>query len=86
MSHSETVTAALTANEPLNGTKLIVEMGVDEWKVIVRDDDAAKGQGAEPGDHWFDGAEPSDEPMSLHQHIKYADAVYALGGKLADFR
>lgn len=83
-SHSPAVTAALTANEPPNGTKLVVEKGGD-WVVVLRDDDAARSWDAYEGDRWFEGVDRNTEPMSLYQHLKYADAVYALGEKLADF-
>ncbi len=82
MPHSETVTAVLTANEPADGTKLVVERdGV--FRVIDRDDAAAKRMGAHPDDRWFDVYTDCEDPMSLHEQIKYADAVYALGEKLA---
>ncbi len=85
MPHSEQTTAALTANEPANGTVLVVEKGAT-WHAIVRDDESAKEWDAATGDHWFNAADSDEDPMSLHQHIKYADAVYALGEKLATFR
>lgn len=85
MPHSEQTTAVLTASEPPNETKLIVERdGV--FRVIVRADAAARRWGAAEGDHWFDAITDTEDPMSLYEHIKYADAVYALGKKLADFR
>ncbi len=83
--HSEETTAVLTANEPPNGTKLIVQKGGD-WVVVLRDDDAARSWDAYEGDRWFEGMDHNHEPMSLHQHVKDADAVYALGEKLAEFR
>lgn len=85
MPHSEAVTAALTANEPADGTKLIVQHGGD-WHVIWRDDTAAANADAHPDDCWFStGDGGTDDPVSLYQHLKYADAVYALGEKLASF-
>ncbi|GGN39175.1 hypothetical protein FHR83_006775 [Actinoplanes campanulatus] len=86
MPHSEQATAVLTANEPKDGTVLLVRSG-DEWKVIERDD--ALSRDYDPQDHWFDvttEAIGDSDPMALHQHVKYADAVYALGEKLAEFR
>ncbi len=83
MSHSEATTAVLTANEPPNGTVLIVKEG-EEYKVIVRDDKAAADAGYE--DHWFEASGMDAEPDALHQFVKYADAVYALGDRLAEFR
>ena len=83
MAHSEDTTAILTKNEPSNGTHLILRKGGD-WSVIVRDDDAARSWDAMTGDHWFAG-EGNDEPMSLHQHLKYVDTVYSLGDPLVVF-
>jgi hypothetical protein len=83
MAHPESVTAVLTDNEPPNGTKLIIGNGSD-WTIIQRDDKAAALRGVHPGDRWFEGDYDGD-PMSLHEHLKYADAVYALGEPLAVF-
>lgn len=85
MMHSEKVTAVLTDNEPPDGTKLVV-IGERESKVIWRDDAEAKlSWGADDpyGQHWFE--DHDEDPMALHEHVKYADAVYALGEKLAQF-
>ncbi len=84
MPHPESKTAVLTDNEPLDGTKLVVQQD-DEWKVIWRDDAEADSwyDGDARGQHWWD--DEDSDPMGLHQHIKYADAVYALGEKLAQF-
>lgn len=84
--HSRDVTAVITAHEPPNGTRLIVDKG-DEWIVIVRDDGEAKEWGIDADDdqHWFDAAEMDSDPMELHQYLKCAEAVYALGKKLAEF-
>lgn len=86
MEHSEDVTAVITANEPPSGTRLIVDTGDNEWKVIWRDDAEADRwyDGDARGQHWFD--DEDSDPMGLHQHLKYADAVYALGEPLAVFR
>jgi hypothetical protein len=81
--HSREVTAIITANEPPNGARLILDKG-DEWIVIVRDDAEAKSWGQEPDERWFNAAEMNDGPMELHQFLKYAEAVYALGNKLAN--
>ncbi len=86
MAHDETVTAVLTANEPPNGTRLILNKGDDEWVVIVRDDNEAQQWGEFDDQHWFYAHDMEHDPMSLHQFLKYADAVYALGEKLADFK
>jgi hypothetical protein len=67
-----------------NGTKLILQIGSD-WLIIRRDDEAAILRDAHPDDCWFEGDYRGD-PMSLHEHLKYAAAVYALGEKLAEFR
>lgn len=86
MEHSTDVTAVITANEPPNGTKLIV-ISEDGGKVIWRDDEtaAASWGGGDPyKQRWFD--DHDEDPMSLHEHPKYADAVYALGEPLAVFR
>jgi hypothetical protein len=83
--HSRDVTAVLTANEPPNGTILFVRTA-SAWTVIERDDDVSRDY--EPGEHWYvvtDEAIGDADPMSLHEHVKYADAVYALGEKLAEF-
>ncbi len=88
MPHSEQTTAVLTANEPPNGTKLIVHerSGNDEtWRVIVRDDDSAADWDQFPENRWFDG-KTGGEPYSLREWLDNADAVYALGEKLAEFR
>lgn len=82
--HSRDVTAIITDNEPPNGTRLILDKG-DEWIVIVRDDGEAAAHGYDDDQRWFDAAEMDNGPMELHQYLKYAEAVYALGPKLADF-
>jgi hypothetical protein len=81
--HSRDITAVITANEPANGTRLILDRG-DEWIVIVRDDGEAQGWGQEPDERWFNAAAMNDGPMELHQYLKYAESVYALGNKLAN--
>jgi hypothetical protein len=83
MPHSEAVTAVLTDHEPPDGTRLILEKSDGEYQVIVRDDDAARSWDAFEDDHWFGDAR--EDPMALHQHLKYARAVYALGEQLAVF-
>lgn len=85
MEHPESVTAVITDNEPPNGTKLVV-VG-EESKVIWRDDAAgiqAYGKDDPYKQRWLD--DHDEDPMSLHEHLKYADAVYALGEPLAVFR
>ena len=88
MEHAPDATAIITANEPANGSKLIVDNGDDSgdrWKVIWRDDEGAKDwyDGDARDQHWWD--DEDSDPMALHQHVKYADAVYALGEPLAVF-
>jgi predicted lipoprotein with Yx(FWY)xxD motif len=85
MYHPESVTAVITANEPPNGSKLIVDKGDGDWTVIWRaDEEADRWYDGDPrGQHWFD--DEDQDPMALHQHIQYADAVYALGEPLAVF-
>lgn len=85
MEHSETLTAALMNPEPPNGTILFVRSG-SAWTVIERDDDVSRDY--EPCEHWYvvtDESIGDADPMSLHEHIKFADAVYALGEKLTGF-
>lgn len=85
MAHSEATTAALTDNEPPNGTKLVV-IGEHDSKVIWRDDSAQReAYGADDPykQRWLE--DHNEDPMSLHEHVKYADAVYALGEMLAKF-
>jgi hypothetical protein len=85
MPHPESVTAVITDNEPSNGTILFVRSG-SEWTVIERDDDVSRDY--EPGEHWYVVTSEvigDADPMALHEHIKYADAVYALGEPLAVF-
>lgn len=52
------------------------------WKVIWRDDAAARRWfGGDPaGEHWFQA--PSEAPMKLDRYLKGADAVYKLGTEL----
>lgn len=86
MEHPESVTAAVTDNEPPNGTKLVV-ISEDGGKVIWRDD-AAGVEAYGPNDpykqRWLEGHD--EDPMALHEYLKYADAVYALSEPLAVFR
>jgi hypothetical protein len=72
---------SITSSEPPDGTKLVIENGSD-WTIIRRDDEASRLRGAHPGDRWFEG-DYSGDPMSLREHLKYADAVYAIGERLA---
>lgn len=62
---------AETLPEPADGEVLVVKNGDTDWRVIWRDDKAAK--------RWHDDA----DPMGLYQHVKYAEAVYALGQRVA---
>lgn len=85
MENPRDVTAVITANEPPDGTRLIIDKG-DEWIVIVRDDNEAQQWGNFDDQRWFDAADMDQEPMELHQYLKYAEAVHALGEKLAEFQ
>ncbi len=76
--HSRDVTAVITDNEPPDGTHLVVQKWTGYMTVIWREDRNGRGT-----DRWFESHD--DDPMSLHEHIKNAMAVYALGSKLADF-
>jgi hypothetical protein len=68
--------------EPPDGTKLIIDQGDGDWKVIWRDDAEADRwyDGDARGQHWWDDAE--SDPMGLEQQTKYADAVYRLGDQV----
>ena len=83
--HSREVTAVLA--EPEDGARLVIysESGFHEWEVIWRDDDAASDwyDGDARGQHWFRAND--EDPMELHQYLKYADVVYALGAEVARF-
>lgn len=86
MEHPKTVTAVLTDNEPPNGSKVVV-ISEDGGKVIWRDDSAgvqSYGQDDPYKQRWLE--DHDEDPMALHEHIKYADAVYALGEPLAVFK
>jgi hypothetical protein len=86
MEHTRETTSAAFKTEPADGTRLIVHNGDNEWEVIWRDDKYADewyhGDAPE-GDHWFRASD--EDPMELHQYLKYADAVYALGAEVARF-
>jgi hypothetical protein len=89
MEHTRETTSAAFKTEPADGTTLVLKKttyyGEPEWEVIWRDDkqaartwdDDARGQ------HWFRVAD--EDPMELHQYLKYADAVFALGEEVARF-
>jgi hypothetical protein len=86
--HARETTSAIFDLEPVDGSTLIVEKSNDagepEWEVIWRDDTAAR-RWYEPGDaegqHWFRAHD--EDPMELHQYLKYADAVHNLGPTIA---
>lgn len=82
--HLGVVTAVLTDNEPPDKSVLVVQSD-GEYQVIWRDDKAAAGSGSPYPDveHWFDEAD--GDPADLHHHVRYADAVHALGKPLAVF-
>lgn len=83
MSHPESVTAVLTANEPADGTVLILHEGGDDWRTIVRLDEVTANNGQK--EHWYDGADQDEDPRALYDWVKDATTVYALGEKLAAF-
>ncbi len=70
-------------SEPPDGARLVVDLGDGEWKVIWRDDDLADEWGAHELDRWFNALD--EDPMGLYQQLKYAVAVYELGGRLVRF-
>lgn len=78
MRHTEERVAATVA-EPGDGTKLVLDLGDGEWRTIWRDDLAAGFS----DERWFDSFD--GDPMSFYEHLKYAKAVYVLGGPLAVF-
>lgn len=86
MEHTRETTSAAFKVEPPAGSRLVVYSGANEWEVIWRDDKFADewyhGEAPE-GDHWFRDAD--EDPMELHQYLKYADVVYALGEEIARF-
>lgn len=69
--------------EPPNGTRLVVDSGDNEYRVIWRDDAEAKRWDGHPLDRWF--CDVSDDPMSLAAHLRYAEAVYELGYQILKF-
>lgn len=80
-----TTAAAFAATEPPDGTTLITERaGV--FHVIQRDDKAAARWHTPAVGPWFDVYTDCEDPLPLAEHLQYADAVYALGDKLAEFR
>jgi hypothetical protein len=79
--HSPETTALLV--EPDDGAKLVIDLGDGEWRTIWRDDHAARGRGGLEDERWFD--DYRNDPMSLHEHVKYAVTVYALGPVLVNF-
>lgn len=89
MEHTRETTSAAFKTEPADGTTLVLKKstydGEPDWEVIWRNDaDADRWyDGDADGQHWF---RANDEtPMELHQYLKYADAVYALGAEVARF-
>lgn len=78
MEHPKSVTAALTANEPPDGTHLVVQDWSGYMRVIWCEDHNSHGDA-----RWFTSHD--EDPLSLHDQVKEAMAVYALGEKLAGF-
>jgi hypothetical protein len=74
----ESAVAALTANEPVDGTHLVVQDWSGYMRVIWREDRNGKADA-----RWFTSHD--EEPLTLRDQIKDAMAVYALGEKLAEF-
>jgi hypothetical protein len=87
MEHTRETTSAAFKEEPTDGARLVIysEDGFREWEVIWRDDAAASKwyDGDARGQHWFRAND--EDPMELHQYLKYADVVFALGDELARF-
>lgn len=81
--HSEETVARLLP-EPDNGAVLVVKNSDDDWRIIWRDDaEAARWGSPHPTERWF--SDSDSDPMELRQHVKYAQAVYALGEPVATF-
>jgi hypothetical protein len=83
MINSEETVARLLPEQP-DGTRLVVQEGDGEYKVIWRDDTAA-GMGTLLDERWF-GPGTDDDPMAFYEHVKYAVAVYSVGPLLIDFK
>jgi hypothetical protein len=90
MEHTRETTSAAFKEEPADGTTLVLKKsgyeGEPDWEVIWRDDkyaDEWHHGDAPEGEHWF--RDTDEDPMELHQYLKYADAVFALGEELARF-
>lgn len=88
MEHTRETTSAIFETEPADGSTLIIEKsndsGLPEWEVIWRDDAEARRwyeSGDIGGQHWFSAHD--EDPMELHQYLKYADAVHNLGPQIA---
>jgi hypothetical protein len=83
--HSREVTAVLA--EPADGARLVIyaEDGFREWEVIWRNDAAASEwyDGDARGQHWWRADD--EDPMELHQYLKYAEVVFQLGPIVANF-
>jgi hypothetical protein len=86
MEHTRETTSAVFETEPADGSTLVLKksaLGEPEWEVIWRDDAEARRwhDGAPDGQHWFRASD--EDPMELHQYLKYADEVYNLGSLVA---
>ena len=87
MEHTREITSAIFETEPADGSTLIIEKSTDsgdpEWEVIWRDDAEARRwyDSDARGQYWFRA--PDEDPMELHQYLKYADAVHSLGSLIA---
>lgn len=69
-----------TNPEPPDGTRVVVDIGQNDYVVIWRDDaESARftGDGAHPDDRWFE--KPGEDGMCWIEHLKYAAYFYPLG-------
>lgn len=75
MAHSKATTAQFI--EPANDSKLVLANADGNFKVIWRDDEAAANHwGGADDQRWYDDSD--SDPMALHEHLKYAHAVYSV--------
>lgn len=86
MEHTRETTSAIFDTEPADGSTLVIRksaLGEPNWEVIWRNDTEARAwyDGDPDGQHWF--RDSDEDPMELHQYLKYADVVYNLGSEIA---